>query len=681
MTKGKADGFNPATDLGITVGKPAGTDFSDQHYLAMKRFTDIYLKALGPIGSPASEAMKSTEVLRSQAMAATMRMTGFPAQMFDQMMGQVGLVAREPSGNHYPDMHSFTRKNRLISHNLDGTLNRVFSADVRSMFQPGKEKDWPHLILTSNHALCTDHTHISGIMRGFRKLVMDTFDKPVHLIRNPHDASERNERRNDASRHTLMLSAVDAEPNAWLNGAELIDRLVHLRREYDASSGRKAPETEAHISPAAIRLAKFMLRLMVEEGSLNRIDPFSNRLTFQDETERNGYHAVRNPLEGSHGEDVLFDKSGKQVEFQPIVLRADAPLIAQHLKLVGYSKGGNTVTDALRYLLKELRQTLPDGTAVFNIRDARQEDKTRPMRQPQIADIMRNIGLLNVATGEVPLSYEEKQYGIRRLSILNEHDLIANHFRHGYTHHYGTHDDLMVIKGSKDHLGHGPKEALGFYEDEGENSKGALMADPQVRNRLRCFFASMFDKLAIADLVIVPAYNHHGPEIEIELSPGAAVNDVDIRRYMDTVVTAISDGLRTVPGKFSLYTDPDNRSLRIRQWHGEPFENEDLTRVVLALDKVFKDLQENKIGVDPKLLADPDAEKVNNIVISNNIFNSIQNYLTHGRQVEPGDDRPASYAARVLQDRPHDEGRIYAREGSNAVQRAVGSGAAATGRV
>jgi len=278
---------------------------------------------------------------------------------------------------------------------------------------------------------------------------------------------------------------------------------------------------------------------------------------------------------------------------------------------------------------------------------------------------MRNLGVLCVATGEVPLTMEEKEYGIRRLNIINENDLIANHFRSGDQHRYGTHDDFLEIEGAREHLGHGPKEALGFYEDEGENSKGALIQDKEVYNRLRCFFASMFDKVAVSDIVIIPEHGGHKPEIEIELAPGAATNDHLIKEHVGRLIDRLGKAVHGVNSqKLSFYTDLETRSLRIRGWDdGTPLNRE----VVEALKTAFEDLQRT-----------PN----NNIVISNNIFRTIDEYLEQGVEQRPGDGRPALYAERILQDRPHDIGRI--RSEGQAKGRYVvggGSGAAATGRV
>lgn len=353
-----------------------------------------------------------------------------------------------------------TFNNKLWTHNNDGSLNRVLSKDVRRLFEPGTE--WPQLFLTTNHALASDHEDLSGIMRGFRKLAQDTFNLPVSLIRNVDEHTQA-----DASQ-TLMISAVSAERNPWFNGAELLDRLQALRHDIRRQHGG-APTTLEHISPAAIRLGKLMLKLLVEDA--NSVDVDAKQYT------------------------ARADTAGL-----PLKLRADAPLVAQHLHLMGYSKGGNTVTDALRYLVLEMR--------------------AGGIEQAEIKNVVRHIGLVCVAAGEVPLTQEEKNFGMRRMSVINEHDVIANHFRAGDEHHYSIDDDFYKIHGVEKDLGHNPRDALGYYEEGQASRRGFLHDDPAVHDRLRCYFASCFGKSAITNVILTPAFDGLGYRIELEFAPG-----------------------------------------------------------------------------------------------------------------------------------------------------------------
>lgn len=633
MTKGKVD---PKLDLNMRIKQRSG-GIADAQYMLFKGMTGYFLDALGPAQGAAEHALKHNLLARSRAAANSMQAFGTTVSAMDDFWNLPQSTQPESTRNGpvYPNVAIL--KDRLVTHNEDGSLNRIFSDHVRDKFKPGDHKNWPQLILTTNHALTTDHTHISGIMEGFHSLAHHTFGKPISLIRYP-DKPERDPKYKPAgtqgqSRHTLIISAVDAEPNAWLNGAKLLNRLANLREEYDenlrSGNGHKALQTEQEISPAARRLAKFIMRLMVEDQDLDRINPFGEKQIGAQEIEdaKRRKAAANDPF------------STPDISAAPIILRADAKTIAQHIKLAGYSKGGNTVSDAMRYLLKELRQDIPGhaGSALIHIRDENDPTKTLPMDQRHICDIMRNIGLLCVATGEVPLTHEEKEFGIRRLSIINENDLIANHFRAGDEHRYGTHDDFLVIKGSKEHLGHGPRETLG------NGVEGAILQDPSARNRLRCFFASTFDKLAISDLVIIPAHKEAGrsgkkveAEIEIELAPGAAIQDKEIRKHVDKLVDEITKALKDVDCKLMLYTNLKTRSIRIGHADGAPFPNEALKKVVDALYTMFDELKK---------------QDGNNIVISNNTFGAVNEYRAQDQ------NKPDTYA-RIVQERRAHVGRV-----------------------
>ncbi len=356
---------------------------------------------------------------------------------------------------------------KLWTHNADGSLNRAVSTDIRRQFEPGNE--WPQLFLTSNHALASNHEDLSGIMRGFRKLAQDTFGLPVKLKRTIDQNTVT-----DAS-DTLIVSAVHAERNPWFNGAELIDRL-NVLRDAVSKTGR-APTDLAHISPAAKRLGKVMLKLLVMQPE--QIDVDSSRYAALD----------------------------MQVTL-PLTFRPDAELVAQHIHLMGYSKGGNTVTDAMRYLVQELKHGNPDLTP------------------KDISNVLKHIGLLCVAAGEIPLTEEEKEYGIRRMSVINRHDVIANHFRAGDDDKYTLDDDFYVIDGVGKDFGHNPRDAMGYYEEGQESRTGFLHANSLVHDRLRCYFASCFGKSAITDIIFTPSFDGQGYGIEFEFAPGVSMPSI-----------------------------------------------------------------------------------------------------------------------------------------------------------
>lgn len=444
-----------------------------------------------------------------------------------------------------------------------GSLNRVLPNDIAKQFAQGAEEDWPELILTCNHARTTDHHDISSIMRGFRVLAQDAFEGKEEIqLKRRIDGMDFDDIQ---GKKTLIVSSVDTELNSFYNGAALLDRLNEVREEVSHSPD-KAPQGDVYMSEGAKRLAKLILKLMVE-------DPQKVDIASPQDVRENG---IKMKLTQSD---------------EPIVLRKDAAKIAQHIKLMGYSKGGNTVTDALRYLLRELRQPGPDGKGTMFVQRLNDKHAPMPLNVHLISAIMRNLGLLSVAAGEVPLTAEEKAYGMRRMSVVNKNDIIANHFKAGDEGRYGTDDDFYYIEGTKRKLGHDPEDALGTFRvgQDGQEMRhsGYLLQDADVKDRLRCYFASTFDRVAISDIKVRPHIQGSADpdRIEIGFAPGVATS-----KDADAVLDYLRDGDENsgVKGfgdlRVALQSMPESRRIYLRDEEGAS----DIRTMVQRLDELLQ---------------------------------------------------------------------------------------------
>lgn len=406
---------------------------------------------------------------------------------------------------------------KFFTHNEDGTLNEADPAVVQQLFT-GKQETWPNLVLTSSHALVRGHADVSGIMQGMHAFITHVFadehgqrgqDLPLlrHLDTPPAPSETE-------GRHTVILSSVFNYRNGLDNGGHLLYRLDHLDKLYSNPPQTQAALEKAYIgdeqahdsmSPAAVRLGKLMLSLIVEDPQ--HIDLGARTLT--------------EPKE-------------------PIALREDAGAVLQHIKLAGYSKGGNTVTDAVRYLILELQHKDPQGQASFLVPQHYDPAANptggpyAPVTDKAIRNLIHNVGILCVNPGVTPLTDRERGLGMRRITIRNKLDRITAHLfkKHDREGTFGEHDDVYVVSGkSFGDLGHSPEAALGSKEKPGYLSNLSL-AQPEdtgtleeIKGRLRSFFAHCYGKVGISHLHYKPQSGTR-QELNLEFSTGVSNEDV-----------------------------------------------------------------------------------------------------------------------------------------------------------
>lgn len=434
---------------------------------------------------------------------------------------------------------------RFFTHNstqstdpkIAGSLNEASAEQVQAHFK-GPKENWPNLILTSSHALVRDHNDVSGMMAGWHALITQAYGngkgnhrgKDLPLIRDVSDPSQRDP---EQGKPTIMLSAVYNDRNAMVNGGTLLLRMHHLakvgkqfnnlkpspeeRRKMEAAYlGNERDGTR--ISHASLNLAKLILSLMVQDPSkLGKVNDPNDQQLYKEP-----FITPKNPAE-------------------PIALREDADDVLQHIKLVGYSKGGTIVTDALRFLILQLKHPVNEkGDPSFVNHEGKAIDHT------DITRMMTHMGVLCVNPGINPLSRREQQLGIRRMTIRNDNDIVTSHLFKKYaddpdsgikTDASGDVDNVYVVNGSKENLGHGIEEALGSRQ-----KSGYLMStsdqDPEhnvkeeIKSRLQSFFASCCGKMGFSKV----ALDVKGTDckLEVELSTG-----VTFKQFQDSTQPAI----------------------------------------------------------------------------------------------------------------------------------------------
>lgn len=349
----------------------------------------------------------------------------------------------DPKGN--PD-HTPQLNHALYTHNEDGTLNRIQPEDITKHFKPGCEKDWPNLVLTANHADTRDSNAFSGVMKNMSALLRYALPAAAVTLERHPDAAD------SVAGKTMVVGAIHAEETQSRNGADLIWRINYLRNHHSLKDRISVHPPKGHDygldeldhigpSPAAIRLGKLMLQLMVEEPAMVDVD------------------------EGRTFMDMQADEDSAAKK--PLVLRADAAAIAKHITLMGYSKGANTISDAVRYLAFELSSRGVNEQPLFAQRDA--QGRAVGMKRETIKPILSALGIVGINGPGVPVTEEEKALGITRLRLRNEHDLVAGHFdlATGELPKSTTHDTVHTVNGSTHGLGHLSDDAMGFEETAG----------------------------------------------------------------------------------------------------------------------------------------------------------------------------------------------------------------------
>ena len=465
------------------------------------------------------------------------------------------IAALERAGNN------FKRAGKLYEKKFNHQFLTVENKQIRSvsieeidaLFPRANEyqspqNDFPRLILTSSHARAAKDTDVTDITNGIQAMIEQSHEQPLPLL----DLDEPPEHRHGK---TLILMACDTERNALLNGASLLKRMNELKRLQRTGK----TDTFEEVSLGAKRLAKLMLRCMAQKP-----------------------------------EDVQMDDLRPLKEIgTSIQLRARPELIAQHFQLIGYSKGGNVVSDAMRYLIHDLTAQNGDEYLVQMNGHA----LSKPEHKEKVRDLVRNISCMAIAALEVPLTDREKELGLRRYSFTNEHDMIANHMPFEGT----SADHRYIVKGVKQRAGHAPKDALGTLEGK----KGYMIEDDRVARRVREVTAPLFGKATISSISFRDDdFTMDGSRIEDAILIGTAPGTSDslFMKFKEKIEGALST--HRFPCEITEFSKQNRRSFVLKGpegWRDDP----------RALQALYNGLAELRL------------EDGSGLVISDEIFQTI----------------------------------------------------------
>lgn len=389
---------------------------------------------------------------------------------------------------------------KMLAEDGQGHIRSLNPEHFYKLFPPVSNQDsqayprWPRLVLTSHHARAGGMRDITSITHGIEAMMRQCFDgeggrkhPPLYHFETG-DFFHPQKHRDSGNQQLMIAYACDVEKDPFANGASLLERIDYLKKKATSVChlwfGSHQGNGHRYISKSAYRLAKIILQCLVTEPE--RIDA---------------------EFQGLTGEQPNLDA-------RPLKFRADAEMVAQHIALIGYSKGGNVVSDAMRLLVDELGQQrlLVDdlgqqhsqGLFEYPVKSryhtANDNYEYRPFFEAgsnegtskNIASYLKNIPLLSLAAIEVPLENKYLDSGVRRVSINNKNDLISAHTplrisRDG--------DEVIEVNGVKDLLGHAPKDALG-----NKKTKGYILNDEHARRRIEEFFCALYGAAAISKL-------------------------------------------------------------------------------------------------------------------------------------------------------------------------------------
>lgn len=377
---------------------------------------------------------------------------------------------------------------------------------------------YPRLLITSSHARGESLADVTSITHGLESLARDS-----------HAGKKLDHGHVDTGvklGQTLTLYACDVEENPMLNAAALLRRILELKRI--AKTGEEDTFTE--VSPGAKRIAKLMLKCMVEDPT--RIDTKDERLICDSAKAKNG----------------------------PIVLRKDAIDIANHFQLVGYSKGGNVVSDAMRYLIHELKAVNPaHRTPVFAVQPRLGEGKgPEGVSQHSIRDIVRGISVMAIASIEVEMAEEYKKHGVRRVAFNNKNDIVSANSNYQSK----PYDERYLIDGVIEEAGHNPEHMLGTRGDEVADAiVGYAHQDGRVTRRLMEFFAPNYGDVAIGHV----HFDERAKEGIFTIEAASGSTDAQFTQYLKSIKDAFLHqrlhGIKIEhapyePGQFTVHCAP-----------------------------------------------------------------------------------------------------------------------------
>ncbi len=406
------------------------------------------------------------DAMRSEAMAA----------WFEQMGQSIKMM----SGMKPPSELFNKYNNQFLTEYSDGSIHAVSEKDILKLFPQsneiiGEAKQMPRIIFTSSHARGETLKDVTGITHGIERMVKDATKEKVKF-----GYFDKGVKPNE----TIILYRCDVRENPWLNAASLMRRM----HELDDVKRTGKPDTFKEASPGARAIERVMLAAM-----------------------------VKNPEQILQAGNGPF--GGTRIE-----LRDDAARVAPHFMQMGYSKGGNVVSDSLRMLSDDLMAGIDRGQPVFY---QNAEHEPRPIDKFGVRSLMRQITTWAMASIEHELSPKLIDNGARRVAFNSTSDSISAH----QNYEGNKYDERWMIEGVKEHNGHDPVDALGSRE-----RTGYAMKDPRINRRMVELCAPMIGKATIAGARFDKAQPH-----QLIIETGAGTSDRLFKTHQPTILKALAD--------------------------------------------------------------------------------------------------------------------------------------------
>jgi hypothetical protein len=333
--------------------------------------------------------------------------------------------------------------NQLLTEDSQGNIQVAKVEDIDKLFERDRDgHEFPHVIMTSSHAFTETKNDVSQVIHGIQALARHSQGKPLDMI-------HLGEKSPPVPNPALILFACDTEVNPQCNGTMLLRRLHELR----AVEKRFNETGELHddfkaISPGAKRIAKLMLRQMASKEDFKEIEINDSR-----------------PIS-----EIFANRN--------ITLRSRPELIAQHFATMGFSKGGNVVSDAMRYLVSELTAKNKDGEFIVKFNGP---NISPEQQQEYVRGLVRNIFCFAGNSLEEKMLEPYKLHGVRRLSVNCYEDNIAQHEQYKTT--WG--DEFVEVNSRFARDAHNIPKAWGRLESDMKPEETEGLSEAQINKQLR----------------------------------------------------------------------------------------------------------------------------------------------------------------------------------------------------
>ncbi len=449
---------------------------------------------------------------------------------------------------------------KFLAEDSNGEINGMDPEKIIGLYQrtPGngfiKPQDYPRLIITASHANAESLNDVTKITHGIEALARDSWGgQKLNLAQSDKPMTPQ---------QTLILFSCDTRRNAMLNGAALTRRVKEMRdRQADGQ-----PDTFEFMAPGAKRQARLMLACMCE----NFYDEKTGEPLFDINDLR--------PL------SEIFAGREDRIHLSP-----DHRKIAQHFQNFGYSKGGNVVSDVMRFMERDLQAVDTHDKGIIRTTQKDTQDRgILRLKEYGVRSLLRNIETFSFAAREMPLSKYLKDNGVRRLGVNNLNDLLTkNHFYEGTPN-----DEFYKIEGVEENAGHAPEDMLGT-----RTKRGYALDDERVERRVKEFFAPHHGKAAIANLFL--------ENDALKMESAAGTPDYGMANNSEVIIAALERAGLTHPRLV-----PNNYHIGVMEIQAD----EDVAHDPVALHKVgvaFADLRQSAQGllIAEKILSD-DIERL-----------------------------------------------------------------------